>query len=785
MRYRQFLTALTAAALLLTGCQSMPVPAPEEDLSAQMLAEPQTPVPDTTPLTSIVRCDPIRLPDNVCSIRITVRDADGIAGIADTEDMQDLYLHIGNDLQSVETAVLTPPADDGDFSLSARHYAIADNGIWAIALMESHDGMKPYDPETDGTDFDWDRWDAVEQQRYLLCRYAANGTLVSAVSADELLDYREFTDTSAYDQVGQLTAEDGELYVTLHDGRVLRIDKETAAVSVAADLSGGDQTCYYVNELCFDRDGKPVQFTQREGDLAPDGSEYLYENTAREYDLAANAPGQVLFTQENPIAYYSSMIRGTGDYRLFMNSSTAMTGIRDDGTQEVLIDWDASDLLNVDAVPLDETTFFGYCYNDDGCLEAFRLTRRHTSEIRQNEVLTLGVLGTARDNWQLYTFAKQFNRTHKDCRIEFAEHPLRAGNNVQNEQEQAAFRASASADDAPDLMLLYSHSDAVSLGTSGALLDLHTLMDRDVLFGREKFVGNVLTALEDPDGCLYGMPKQFYISTLAAKTKNCGKENWTLADLNALYDGAGPELFRWETKDQVFTMLAEGMDLTNRDEIVQILEFANRFPASLDETMRSYGDDGRFYMDQFMAPSRDEVYIYPAALAGVGHQMACGYSYAKYFTFGGEDITLVGYPSENGRGGRICTTDELAVTAKCRNPEIAWEFVKGYLQQSSAEGGGLSVVNERFEQEMDRCMHIMSMAGKEPPYYEDDGTKIYPLTQAERDDAERYIRSCTALKPDAELNAAALEEAGKYFAGGESAEEAAGAILAKVQDPPL
>ena len=207
MRYRQFLTALTAAALLLTGCQSMPVPAPEEDLSAQMLAEPQTPVPDTTPLTSIVRCDPIRLPDNVCSIRITVRDADGIAGIADTEDMQDLYLHIGNDLQSVETAVLTPPADDGDFSLSARHYAIADNGIWAIALMESHDGMKPYDPETDGTDFDWDRWDAVEQQRYLLCRYAANGTLVSAVSADELLDYREFTDTSAYDQVGQLKQE--------------------------------------------------------------------------------------------------------------------------------------------------------------------------------------------------------------------------------------------------------------------------------------------------------------------------------------------------------------------------------------------------------------------------------------------------------------------------------------------------------------------------------------------------------------------------------------------------
>ena len=62
---------------------------------------------------------------------------------------------------------------------------------------------------------------------------------------------------------------------------------------------------------------------------------------------------------------------------------------------------------------------------------------------------------------------------------------------------------------------------------------------------------------------------------------------------------------------------------------------------------------------------------------------------------------------------------------------------------------------------------------------EDDGT-VYPLTQEERDDLERYIRGCTTyMMLDSTVKNIVLEEAGKYFSGDCTAEDAAKAIQSR------
>ena len=150
MKYKHYFAAMTVALLLFTGCQQLPTATPGKDTSIQALTETQPPAPEITPLTNIVRCDPITLPDDISRYTLAERIGEGFSGIVYNMDHQPTYLHISEDMQTAETFVLTPPEDQEDYSLVYQWFALEDGGIWSIALMESHGVLKPYDPQTDG-----------------------------------------------------------------------------------------------------------------------------------------------------------------------------------------------------------------------------------------------------------------------------------------------------------------------------------------------------------------------------------------------------------------------------------------------------------------------------------------------------------------------------------------------------------------------------------------------------------------------------------------------------------
>ena len=99
----------------------------------------------------------------------------------------------------------------------------------------------------------------------------------------------------------------------------------------------------------------------------------------------------------------------------------------------------------------------------------------------------------------------------------------------------------------------------------------------------------------------------------------------------------------------------------------------------------------------------------------------------------------------------------LTITSACKHPEEAWEFLRFYLSAAGTKDGafmaqgGFSLLNETFEQQLDDCMYIMFDGRSDAEYYEDDGSKIYPMTQEERDTVEAYIRSCDKLCSISEL----------------------------------
>ncbi|WP_303838353.1 hypothetical protein [Ruminococcus flavefaciens] len=369
----------------------------EQITTTQTLTETQPPTTDNTPLTNVVRCDPTKLSDGISGIdhyQVIQRTADGFGCIAYNERNKLTYLHISEDMQTSEAFVLTLPSGQEQYYSSRRWFAIEENGIWEIFKNEGHKETEPY----------------------LLCHYAQNGELISSIPANELQDYPINSILGGdFESVGDV------LYLTPYDGKVLQIDKETAKVSIVSDLYKEDDS-YNEKSLFFDRDNKPV-LLRKKVDVVPDCS-YIHEAVVSEFDLESGSCGQTLYTTEEnwELKRYSisgtdfRVLKGSGKYRLFINTSTELIGIRDDGEQELLIDIDASDLINnntiidciktpyyaeaikgMDIIPVDDTQFLGlinvtgWLLNPDSgpfdgeyapnSTHAFCLTRKHESEI--------------------------------------------------------------------------------------------------------------------------------------------------------------------------------------------------------------------------------------------------------------------------------------------------------------------------------------------------------------------------------------------------------------------
>lgn len=214
------------------------------------------------------------------------------------------------------------------------------------------------------------------------------------------------------------------------------------------------------------------------------------------------------------------------------------------------------------------------------------------------------------------------------------------------------------------------------LVSAGYMTDIYPLMEQGSGVKREDFLPNVLAGLEQ-DGELSAMCYGFRIRTAAAKTDNVGAEmeNWTQQEAMDFYNNMpdGTEYLYHETMWYDFPnyMLAGAarayIDLENSACSFDDGEFAELLDmlVSLPEFENTEFDAGE------MALVNDNAFISEVWINGINSYAAL----QLYCSFGGADITYVGYPSSDGNGAITETDVMFGILDSSSAKSGAWEFL--------------------------------------------------------------------------------------------------------------
>ena len=786
---RKVFAALTAACLLLSaGCQKQETDPAQTEPTA---ADAAVPLSEEDLANDQVMIEEFEAPDGITSVYAGIQTPDGYMTFGNDGEV----IRLDENFNMKSKTQLVPMASYDGYYQTSHFVALGEDTIYALIVMENHQGMDPADGQkTAEPDPDWwNRYYETWTSEYYLCTYTPDGVMADKVKIEDLADYQS---EYHYDRFQQVWQTGGQFYCALENGQILRIGTD-GSVSEVGKLTDEEDAWVSGMNCLQDKNGRTLLFTDINAS-APDGS-YQEERRVIEFDAEKGTIGRTIYTDTTSSSLYPPLSGCTDDYLLFLNrnneSHGELVGIREDGTAEHLIDWYASDSEPMQVVPLADGTFIGQKF--DGKL--YRLRRLHPSEIKEREVLDVGIFGYIYDD----SFFQAFNRSQDKLRVNYHvmqnsdgtlyNDPKEEGSNDAVEQ----FKLSVMSGDAPDIIIMQGgHDTVMKLGSKGVFCDLNEYLAKDPQINKQTLVPNVVQALQHPtNGALYGLANSFTVETLCVKEKYHVPDNWTMDDMISLYDSAEKNVYQWSTKEDALVRMLYGMDFTDElngtcsfdsPEFVKMLEFCNRYPASLDEPEKDYEDPvameklDKYYTDQFNRYQNDEDYLYPLGFGAMRGGMACALSYAKGEL--GGDVTFAGYPSSDKQGGKIVTSGEVSIVSTCKDKDAAWEFVRYYCAatENNMENDGFSLLDSKFEEQLDDYMYICGMINDngdygrtDAEYYEDD-TTVYPLTQAERDRVEQYIRGCsTYMMLDDTVYGIILEEADAYFAGGCTAEEAA------------
>ena len=156
-----------------------------------------------------------------------------------------------------------------------------------------------------------------------------------------------------------------------------------------------------------------------------------------------------------------------------------------------------------------------------------------------------------------------------------------------------------------------------------------------------------------------------------------------------------------------------------------------------------------------------------------------------------EDIAYIGFPSDNGTGAYLSCGDTYALSAKSKNLDVAWDFMRYYLTDEYQKTVYSFPVNKKLFLEK-------SKEALERPYWTDEnGEKQYydntmningeeivigPLTQQQLDQVVNYIQTINNTYYYNEFISNIInEEIEAFFSGQKSAKDVADIIQRRAQ----
>ena len=494
--------------------------------------------------------------------------------------------------------------------------------------------------------------------------------------------------------------------------------------------------------------------------------------------------------------YYRYQVMNGLGYDIYLSDDYGIYGYNiGDAEITKVMDYISSDfssnyLYHVSFV--DEDTFVAYYYGDEGSVLS-KFTKVAPEDVVEKTELTLGCYYL---DYNVKKKLVEFNKNSNEYRVNIMDYSIY---DTMDDYTQGLTRLNADivSGNVPDIMMLSSQMPVESYIAKGVFADLNSFFEKDTEIKKEDLLPNILEALSSEDG-LYRIAPSFGVTTFAAKTADVGEEpGWTMEEALAVlaFKPEGTKLLSEITAStfMYYTMWICGEQYVDwnsgecyfdSEGFKKTLEYANTLPREIDYT--AVMDDETYWQEMETQYRDGKTILSLQYLSGFRD-----YSYAKQATFG-EDITLIGFPVDEGYGAGLNINTTMAISALSKNQDVAWEFLKTFLTKEYQES-----MNYDFPIRIDSLQKLEEKAWEKPYMIDENGNKqeyddyfyingmevpAEPLTKEETGEVVEYLKSLDKLCVYNEaLNNIITEECESYFAGQKSAEEVAGVIQSRAK----
>ena len=362
------------------------------------------------------------------------------------------------------------------------------------------------------------------------------------------------------------------------------------------------------------------------------------------------------------------------------------------------------------------------------------LDRVPEDELKEYIILDFAVANP--QEWVLDSIV-EFNRTNDDCRVvvvdwsEYETDELSSTEVLSREMLKG---------NVPDIVMTSNFSDSESWISQGIFRDLYEFIDGDDSFSRDDYNWEVVSGYE-ADEKLPMFVLTYKLSTLVAK-KSVIAENLTTGEFIDLAENLPDDKFLVSSgfdmlKYFVSASLDSYVDFDagechfDGEEFRRVMEYTKEMYSAPDYASTLSGED-RWMADGMMPLRLDKVLIGEVSRASDYKDLL---SVLYLAAESPEELAIIGYPSNDGRGTVVSIDTSVAVANDTPAGEYAWEFVK-LLSENAGNGEfsyGFASQNDALHKNFSKLVGTKCVFGP-------DSTATYTGDVSE-EEIERMIES--------------------------------------------
>jgi len=377
----------------------------------------------------------------------------------------------------------------------------------------------------------------------------------------------------------------------------------------------------------------------------------------------------------------------------------------------------------------------------------------------------------------LLNAVKIFNQSHSDSRIvlrDYAkEYAFDSGDYMKdivklNQKMCLEFFSG----DAPDICI-DTENDVMglaALATDTYLIDLYPYIKNDPDINLSQYFQNALFGY-DTNGKLYMFPCGFFTRCFYGNPSVVGdSSSWKFSDFYALSDKLGSgtkiltdipkmDLLQWtlETSMSTFVDLNSGRVSFDSGNFIDLLKWVDIYGSDVETYEIAPLDviNKKLALDLIWIDSPESFYL--------------NYNLLKFVP------TYMGYPNSSSDGLSFYSKYICAITTSCENPNLAWDFVRLFLQddvQNALGAGFIPVSKEAAAKQVESTISLIEESGVDVSGLDDTFWNSYYDVLEKVD---------TPKGADYEVIGIVLEESAAFFAGQKTVEEVSELIQNRVQ----